>query len=92
MIKLEYNPFKFTKDYLEILGGFNSPTFYYFRMLLLRAFEIFKKYSDDFWNLISIMKDSELPCFANFNFKLFKDRFHRFCLDSERETLVDNMI
>ena len=60
---LENSPFKFTKDYLDILGGQDSPTFYYFKILLFKAFDIFKKYSDEFWNLIELLKDTNLICF-----------------------------
>lgn len=62
-IRLEYTPFKFTTEYLELLGGFDSPMFYYFKIQLIKAFEIFNKHSDEFWNLINLMQTSNLPCF-----------------------------
>jgi phosphatidylinositol kinase/protein kinase (PI-3 family) len=37
-IKLEYAPFKFTEDYLEMLDGLNSANFVYFKDLLVGAF------------------------------------------------------
>ncbi len=57
-IAFETAPFKFTQDYLEILGGTESPMFYYFKILLYKAFDVFKKYSEEVWAFLEIMKTS----------------------------------
>lgn len=91
-ISFENAPFKFTEEYLDILGGTNGLTFFYFKKLLFEAFNIFKKFSEELWCLFELMKSSEIPCFRSFDMKVFKDRFHRFCSDDEREKLVHDLI
>ena len=91
-ISFETAPFKFTKDYIDIIGGFESPMFYFFKILLFKAFDIFKKFSEEFWTLLEIMKHSEISCFKNFDTVAFQERFHRFLSDKEREVLVDDLI
>ena len=91
-ISFETAPFKFTKDYLDIIGGIESPMFYFFKILLFKAFDVFKKFSEEFWNLLEIMKHSEILCFKNFDSLGFQERFHRFISDKEREQLIDDLI
>jgi hypothetical protein len=91
-ISFETAPFKFTKDYIDIIGGLESPMFYFFKILLFKAFDVFKKFSEEFWNLLEIMKTSEISCFKNFDSTAFQERFHRFISDKEREQLVDDLI
>lgn len=59
---------------------------------MIKAFEIFNKFSDEFWTMIDLMKNSDLPCFYGFDIDVFKSRFHRFCSDDEREKLVTSLI
>ena len=66
-IGFESAPFKFTEEYLQILGGQRSTTFFYFKILLFKAFDIFKKYSEDLWGLFELMKTSQIPCFKQFD-------------------------
>lgn len=91
-INFETAPFKFTADYLEIIGGFDSPMFHYFKILLYKAFDVFKKHAEEFWGLVEIMISAELECFKKFDIKLFKSRFHRFCSDQERVGLIEELI
>lgn len=91
-VTFETAPFKFTKEYLDILGGFDSTMFYYFKILLYKAFDIFKKFSEEFWSLIEIMQGASIPCFYKFDMATLKERFHRFVSDTEREKLVHNLI
>jgi len=88
----ETAPFKFTQEYLDIMGGFEDPMFYYFKVLLLKGFEVLKKFCDEIWCVVDIMKNAELPCFYKFDFAGFKDRFHRFTSEAERERLVQELI
>ena len=91
-ITFETAPFKFTKEYLDILGGFDSTMFYYFKILLYKAFDIFKKFSEEFWSLIEIMQGASVPCFYKFDIATLKERFHRFCSDQEREKLIHSLV
>jgi len=91
-LSFETAPFKFTKEYLDILGGFESTMFYYFKILLYKAFDVFKKYSEEFWSLIEIMQNASIPCFNKFDMAAFRERFHRFCSDQDREKLVNSLV
>lgn len=42
-LKFETAPFKLTQDFVDLLGGFESTLFYYFKLLFFKAFEQFKK-------------------------------------------------
>ena len=88
----EAAPFKFTQEYLDVIGGKEDYMFYYFRTLLFKSFEILKKYTEEICSLVESMKLSEIPCFYKFDIKLFESRFHRFLLDQERWDLVDRLI
>jgi phosphatidylinositol 4-kinase len=91
-IKFENAPFKFTNDYLEIIGGQDSDLFYYFRVLLINSFNVLKRYYDEIVASIQLIKNSDLINFQNFDIASFKDRFHRFLSDKERELQVDWLI
>jgi len=91
-IKFENAPFKFTNDYLEIIGGQDSDLFYYFRVLLINSFNVLKRYYDEIVASIQLIKNSDLINFQNFDIESFKDRFHRFLSDKERELQVDWLI
>ena len=88
----ETAPFKLTQEYLEIMGGTDNPMFYYFKVLLFKGFELMKKFSEEIWVIVEIMKNAELPCFYKFDFVSFKERFHRFASEPERERLVEELI
>ena len=90
-IGFETAPFKFTQEYVDIVGGFESPMFYYFKILLFKAFEVLKKFSEEIWGLMDIMQYAELPCFYKFDIQAFKNRFHRFYSETEREKLVNDL-
>lgn len=58
------------------MGGLESNMFIYFKVLLLKMFILLKKHIEELTCLISIMmEDSDLPCFQNFDFQLFKSKF-----------------
>lgn len=63
-INFESSPFKFTQDYLDVMGGVDSQMFEYFKSLLTQAFFIVRKHLPDIISMIEIMfKDSIFPCF-----------------------------
>ena len=88
----ETAPFKFTQEYLDIMGGTEDYMYYYFRTLLFKAFEVLRKYTDEICAIVETMKNAEIPCFYRFDTKAFEDRFHRFLLDQERWDLVDRLM
>ena len=53
----ESAPFKFTQEYLDIMGGLDSPMYEYFESLLIRGFIEVRKHMDEFINLIKIMAE-----------------------------------
>ncbi|BGP41720.1 Phosphatidylinositol 4-kinase pik1alpha (PI4-kinase)(PtdIns-4-kinase) [Rhodotorula kratochvilovae] len=62
----EMAPFKLPQDYIDILGGFDSPKFAEFRALFKRCFRDARKHAERIITLVELMqKDSSLPCFAN---------------------------
>lgn len=88
----ETAPFKFTQEYLDIMGGTEDYMYYYFRTLLFKAFEVLRKYTDEICAVVETMKNAEIPCFYRFDTKAFEGRFHRFLLDQERWDLVDRLM
>ncbi|GAA6009339.1 1-phosphatidylinositol 4-kinase [Rhodotorula paludigena] len=65
-IGFEMAPFKLPQDYIDILGGFDSPKFAEFRALFKRCFRDARKHAERIITLVELMqKDSSLPCFAN---------------------------
>ncbi|GAA5893017.1 hypothetical protein JCM5296_003405 [Sporobolomyces johnsonii] len=62
----EMAPFKLPQDYIDILGGFESPEFARFKQLFKRCFRDARKHAERIITLVELMqKDSNLPCFAN---------------------------
>ncbi|KAF7304897.1 Phosphatidylinositol 4-kinase [Mycena kentingensis (nom. inval.)] len=63
----EAAPFKLPLEYVEVLGGVESPMYLEFRRLFREGFEAVRKHSDRIVTLVELMqKDSTLPCFAAF--------------------------
>ena len=91
-INFESAPFKLTQDYLDIMGGDSSPLFYFYKSLIIRAFADLKRHAESIWITVEIMMNSDLPCFSRFDLKGFKERFHRFMGDQEREKLIDSLV
>lgn len=54
-IQFEQAPFKFTQEYLDIMGGEHSPLFEYFKSLLIRGLFEVRKHLDELIILIQIM-------------------------------------
>ena len=62
---LERAPFKFTKDYLDVLGGVNSSCFSEFKDLFVNGFEAARNNSQIALGLVEIMMyKSNYPCFS----------------------------
>ena len=75
----EAAPFKFTQEYLDIMGGVDSPMFEYFKSLMIRGLFEVRKHLDQMIDLIKIMTESQIntvtgqqsfvamPCSKNLN-------------------------
>ncbi|KAF2875078.1 phosphatidylinositol 4-kinase-like protein PIK1 [Massariosphaeria phaeospora] len=61
----EAAPFKLTQDYVDVLGGLNSPAFEEFKSLCKQAFQSLRREAERFIMLVDMMgKQSKMPCFA----------------------------
>lgn len=72
--QFEQAPFKFTQEYLDIMGGEHSPMFEYFKSLMIRGLFEVRKHLDELIILIKILSVQQLdsdqpgqamPCFKN---------------------------
>ncbi|ORX34569.1 kinase-like domain-containing protein [Kockovaella imperatae] len=75
----EAAPFKLPMEYVDIMGGLDSPGYAYFKKLFKEGFEAARKHSDSLIAIVELMqKDSKLDCFALFGPQttaMFRDRF-----------------
>ncbi|KAK9414166.1 putative PI3K/PI4K catalytic domain-containing protein [Seiridium unicorne] len=64
-VGFEAAPFKFTYEYLEVLGGVGSPDYDDFKKLCKQAFQALRRSADNIIDLVNMMgRDSKMPCFA----------------------------
>lgn len=72
----ETAPFKFTKEYVELLGGIGSEMYNYFVVAMIRGFMSLQNNTDEICYILKIMREnSDLPCFSTFDMEVFIDRF-----------------
>lgn len=65
-VGFEAAPFKLTAEYLDLMGGLNSPVYEKFKKLCRQCFDALRKNSDQIVNIVELMqKDSNLPCFKS---------------------------
>jgi phosphatidylinositol 4-kinase len=57
-MNFENAPFKLTREYLELMGGPDSPAFKMFEDLFVRGFMLLKKHSDALAALVSLFYGS----------------------------------
>ncbi|ORY31967.1 hypothetical protein BCR39DRAFT_524853 [Naematelia encephala] len=92
----EAAPFKMPLDYLEILGGLDSPGYAYFKKLFKEGFEAARKHSDSlitivelmqkswfitiYWTNLLMLLDSKLDCFILFGEQTAHHLRERFAL------------
>jgi hypothetical protein len=66
------------------MGGKDSQMYSYFKVLFIQGFLALKKNVSQLSFLLEIMmKNSDLPCFTNFNLDVFKARFKEKYNDDE---------
>jgi len=74
-LKFEKAPFKFTTEYLEVLGGLQSKTFKQFKKYMAQGFTAIQKNADKIIVLVEMMAmgQSDLPCFEGGTDQIIKD-------------------
>lgn len=64
-VGFEAAPFKLTQDYIDILGGLESPKFGEFKKLVQQGFRDVRKHAERIIMMVELMqRDSKLPCFS----------------------------
>lgn len=91
----EAAPFKLTAEYVDVLGGMDSPAFKKFKDLCKRCFNELRKNSEQIINMVELMqKDSSLPCFKNGENTsvLLRQRLQLQLTDSESDLYVESFL
>lgn len=92
----EAAPFKLPLDYVEIMGGLDSPGYQYFKRLFKEGFEAARKHSDSLITIVELMqKDSKLDCFALFGEQTahhFRERFALGLTTQAVDTYLERLI
>lgn len=77
----EAAPFKLPMEYVDIMGGLDSPGFDMFKKLFKEGFEAARKHSDSIVTIVELMqKDSKLDCFVMFGEQTAQQLKERFQL------------
>ncbi|KAI8959777.1 kinase-like domain-containing protein [Daldinia sp. FL1419] len=64
-VGFEAAPFKLTWEYVDVLGGVDSPDFEEFKTLCKQAFQALRRSADNIVDLVRMMGlDSKMPCYA----------------------------
>ncbi|KAI0115137.1 kinase-like domain-containing protein [Daldinia grandis] len=64
-VGFEAAPFKLTWEYVDVLGGVDSPDFEDFKTLCKQAFQALRRCADNIVDLVRMMGlDSKMPCYA----------------------------
>ncbi|UXI21511.1 hypothetical protein NH340_JMT07454 [Sarcoptes scabiei] len=92
----EKSPFKLTQEFVEVIGGYNSDMFEYFKILILKGLIAARKHSDRLITLIEILitSPSMSSCFSNTAsiLRSLKERFHMNMTEEQLEQHVDSMV
>lgn len=92
-INFENAPFKFTAEYLDLIGGKSSDFFSYFRNLMISGLKALQKNIYEVLNIVKIMSyQSLLSCFEKFNLTEFEDRFKASFSEKETAEYIDRLI
>jgi len=94
-INAENVPFKFTQEYLELMGGPQGSMYSYFKGLMRCGYLEVRKHYEKIISLVEIMSiDSTLPCFAAGQnaIEQLRERFNLTMTESQVDTFLENMI
>lgn len=94
-VGFEAAPFKFPRDYIDILGGMDSDGYNEFKALMRQGFRDVRKHAERFILLVELMqRNSHLPCFAasdNAAAQL-RDRFQLNFTSAQCDEFVDKLV
>ena len=63
-VNAESSHFKLAADWVDLLGGVDSASFQYFKVLMIKGYMEIRKHCDKITNLVDMMSmGSQLPCF-----------------------------
>lgn len=94
-VGIEMAAFKFTKEFLEVMGGLESEVFKAFRNHMIKGFLAIRKHMDKVVLLVEIMqKGSSLACFQGGEETIdrLRERFHMGKTETEINMVVDYLI
>lgn len=95
-IGFESAPFKLTQEYVDILGGFDSPKFQEFRTLCKQGFQALRKSGANLVDLVELMgRGSKMPCFSSgseYATSQLRQRFRLDLSEAEAEVFVDEQL
>ncbi|CAJ2506169.1 Uu.00g002990.m01.CDS01 [Anthostomella pinea] len=92
-VGFEAAPFKFTQEYVDVLGGVGSPDYEDFKVLCKQAFQALRRSADNIIDLVSMMgRDSKMPCYSSGVVQAtatLRQRFQLHLSAEEAENFVD---
>ena len=94
-LQFETAPFKLTREMVDIMGGYESDLFAYYKVLMLQGFLALRQHSAEFVLLVNAMLPGEtLQCFANSGSAVedFRRRFRRELSDSECYSYITELV
>ncbi|KAI9712508.1 MAG: Phosphatidylinositol 4-kinase pik1alpha (PI4-kinase)(PtdIns-4-kinase) [Chrysothrix sp. TS-e1954] len=93
-VGFEAAPFKLTQEYVEVLGGTDSPAFERYKSLCKQAFQALRKSAENIVSVVEMMgKESKMACFTSGSIQTTNGLRQRFMLHlsrEEAEVYVDN--
>ncbi|EPZ32863.1 Phosphatidylinositol 4-kinase domain-containing protein [Rozella allomycis CSF55] len=94
-VGFESAPFKLLQEYVDILGGINSPKFMQFKQAMVSGLLSLRPHADKLILLLVIMqKNSFMPCFQSGEscIQAFRDRLHCNLSEEDLAVTVDKLI
>ncbi|UYV80199.1 PI4KB [Cordylochernes scorpioides] len=91
----ENSPFKFTNEFVEVMGGLESDMFQYFKILILQGLVAARKHHEQLLTLVEA-SSAQLPCFRTSSpgavVCQLRERFHLGRTEEQLRILVDTMV
>lgn len=94
-VGFEAAPFKLTSEYVDLLGGLDSPMYARFVDLCKQCFKILRNNSQEIVDIVELMqRESSLPCFNNGENTsvLLKQRLQLDLSESDTDLFVENVL
>ena len=91
-MNFENVPFKLTQEYLEVLGGQDSPIFTTFKLLFMRGFLEARRHAHKFILLVQLMQDANMVAYLAGGDRVVEALRQRFRLDLSEEECMEHAI